>query len=47
MTEITVHRVPFRGARGGTGPFTWGQLDMWAEARLSMAGLPSCGNRSR
>jgi hypothetical protein len=44
MTEITVHRVPFRGTRGGTGPFTWGQLDMWAEARLSMAGLPSFAN---
>ncbi len=41
MSEAVRHRVPFSGSRTATGPLTWGQLEMWDEARTSQEGVPT------
>ncbi|MFI0454600.1 condensation domain-containing protein [Actinomadura sp. 6N118] len=44
MSEITRHRVPFKGERAATGPLTWGQLEMWSEAVIGQEGVPTFAN---
>ncbi|MFG2000300.1 condensation domain-containing protein [Spirillospora sp. NPDC048911] len=44
MSEITTHRVPFKGERAATGPLTWGQLEMWSEAVIGQEGVPTFAN---